>query len=81
VSNLFLFLARLAEIVGRVWKRKNDRDDLPETKIEKKRNVIHEEVANDDEDAANKRIADLRFRMRNKSAGDPVGPDGKKNES
>jgi hypothetical protein len=78
---VFSFLTRVTELVTFVWKRKAQKNDLPETKDEQARNAIHREVAKDDEAAANVRIADSLFRLRmRKNAHDKQRPAGPKDE-
>jgi hypothetical protein len=66
-------------------KRRADHNDKPETKDAKRREQVENEILNDDEDAANARVADDLFRLRMhrnaKAANHPERPGNKESES
>jgi hypothetical protein len=77
MTGLFKFLAVLTDLVSFVWKRKAAKNDDPVNKAEKWRNEVQNEIATDNEDAANARVTDAlaRFRMRPNSGDKQRPPD------
>lgn len=57
-------VAKAFELILFGWKRRTAHNDKPETQNAKRRKQVESEILNDDEDAANVRVADDLFKLR-----------------
>jgi hypothetical protein len=68
MKGMFAFLAEALKFLNWWAPRRAAKNDAPETKDANNRKAIENEILKDDEAAANKRVHDALFRLRNRKA-------------